>query len=212
MKLIGRSGSSASYRVRIALALKGAGDRVAIEHITEGAQYDDAFRALNPQMRLPCLVTEDGVIVQSMAILEYLDEVFPDPPLLPGSALDRARSRAIAQIVVADIHPLQNTGALRVLGTDFGLGAEAQQDWARHWIRRGLAACEELLTTHPTGPFATGDTPGMADICLIPQMRNAARFGVDISDLTRLAAIAAAAAEHPAFIAAHPDNNPNPDD
>lgn len=211
MRLLCRSGSSASYRVRIALHLKGLADRIAVEHLSQADFKSDAYRRINPEARVPALDTGSGLITQSMAILEYFEDAFPDPSILPDDPLDRARSRSLAQIVVSDIHPLQNTGALAVLERDFGLAEDAQRDWARHWIRRGLLACEAALSGGRT-PYACGDVPTMADICIVPQMRNADRFGVPTDDLLRLTAIRETCLAHPAFAAAHPDANPDPSD
>ncbi|WP_370282844.1 maleylacetoacetate isomerase [Pseudooceanicola sp.] len=210
MKLLARSGSSAAYRCRIALNLKGIA--AEIENLPAGAHRDAAYLSVNPQGRIPALLTDEGALVQSMAILDYLDELVPDPSLLPGGLHARARARGVAQIIVADVHPLQNVGAMEVMGGMFGVDAEGQRAWARHWIERGLAACEALLAreTHG-GAYAFGDRPGLADLCLVPQMRNAARFGADVSGLIRINAVTEACLVHPAFVAAHPDRHPDPD-
>ncbi|WP_375687657.1 maleylacetoacetate isomerase [Pseudooceanicola sp. LIPI14-2-Ac024] len=210
MKLLSRSGSSAAYRCRIALNLKGIDAEVV--NLRDGEFYEAPYLAINPQGRIPTLITDDGPISQSMAILEYLDEVQPAPPFLPTAPIDRAHARAVAQIVVADVHPLQNSGTLRLLAEDHGIGAAGQRSWAQTWIARGLAACEALLTREDHGgSYAFGATPGLADICIVPQMRNAGRFSVDTTCLPRLTAITAACLEHPAFAAAHPDRHPDPD-
>ncbi|MGR3454900.1 maleylacetoacetate isomerase [Pseudooceanicola sp.] len=210
MKLLSRSGSSAAYRCRIALNLKGIDAEV--ENLRDGAFQEEPYLSLHPQGRIPALLTDAGALVQSAAILEYLDDLVPDPPLLPADPHARARARGVAQIVVSDIHPLQNVGALDVLTEMFGVDESGRRDWARHWIERGLAACEALLAreTHG-GPYAFGDAPGLADLCLVPQMRNAARFGVDVTPLLRVNAVTEACLVHPAFVAAHPDRHPDPD-
>jgi len=210
MKLLSRSGSSAAYRCRIALNLKGIDAEV--ENLRDGAFQEEPYLSLHPQGRIPALLTDAGALVQSAAILEYLDDLVPDPPLLPADPHARARARGVAQIVVSDIHPLQNVGALDVLTEMFGVDESGRRDWARHWIERGLAACDALLAreTHG-GPYAFGDAPGLADLCLVPQMRNAARFGVDVTPLLRVNAVTEACLVHPAFVAAHPDRHPDPD-
>lgn len=210
MKLLARSGSSAAYRCRIALNLKGIDAEV--ENVRDGAFREEPYLSVNPQGRIPALVTDEGALVQSFAILEYLDELVPEPPLLPEALHARARARGIAQVIVADVHPLQNSGALEMLGEMFGVEDDGKRAWARLWIERGLAACEALLARESHGgPYAFGDTPGLADLCIVPQMRNAARFGADVSGLIRVNAVTEACLAHPAFIAAHPDRHPDPD-
>jgi maleylacetoacetate isomerase len=210
MKLYSHFRSSASYRVRIALALKGiAYDTVAVP-LGKGAQDAPAYRALNPQGLVPTLVDGDTVLVQSLAIIEYLEETVPQPALLPRSPADRAHVRALAEIVACDIHPLNN---LRVRGpalTDFGLDAEQRQAWVEKWIVLGFSAFEAMVAGDPrTGTFCCGDAPGVADICLVPQVFNARSFKVDLSPYPTLMRITEACAALPAFAAAAPERQPD---
>ena len=203
MKLHGYFRSSAAWRVRIALGLKGLKAEDVFHHLRKGEQTEPAYLALNPQGLLPAFETDDGqVLTQSLAIIEYLDEVYPEPSLLPGDALNRAKIRAAALVVAADIHPIQNLKILnrvRALGQD----DEGVQLWARTTIDEGLAALNSLLEAQ-SGPFALGDQPTLADICLIPQLGNARRFGVDLR-WPRLLQIETACLALPAFQDAAPD-------
>lgn len=196
--------SSAAYRVRIALALKGiAYDRVAVDLAT-GAQRGAAHLALNPQGLVPALQIDGRVLTQSLAIIEYLDETRPGPALLPGDAPGRARVRALAQAIACDLHPVSN---LRVMQRVEALaGPEARAAWNRDNIAAGLAAFEPLLD-HPAfeGRFCHGAGPGLADCVLIPQLYNAARWEVPVDHLPRIRAVAASCAALPALAAAHPD-------
>lgn len=196
--------SSASYRVRIALALKGIGhDRVVVD-LVAGEQRAPAHLAINPQGLVPVLEIDGLVLAQSLAILGYLDETRPDPPLLPLEPAARAHVRAIALAIACEVHPVSN---LSVLARVEALaGPEARGDWNRDNICRGLVAVERLLD-HPgfTGQFCHGDRPGLADCALIPQLYNAARWGVGFNHLPRISAVARACAVHPAFLAAHPE-------
>lgn len=197
--------SSASYRVRIALALKGiAYDRVPVD-LVAGEQRGAANMAVNPQGLVPSLEIDGLVLTQSLAIIGYLDETRADPPLLPPDPAGRARVRAIALAVACEIHPLSNPSVLSRV--EALAGAEARARWNRDNIARGLEAVDRMLD-HPgfTGRFCHGDVPGLADCALIPQVYNAARWGVDYAHLTRIRAVEAACADHPAFAAAHPDN------
>ncbi|UFN47242.1 maleylacetoacetate isomerase [Roseomonas sp. OT10] len=204
MRLHGYFRSSAAWRVRIALNLKGlAADQVS-HHLRHGGQRDPAYLRLNPQGLVPALETGSGaVLTQSLAICEWLEEVHPAPPLLPGSPEQRARIRAFALAIACDIHPVQNLKVLTRLRA-LGLGKEQVQGWARQTIEEGLAACEALLDGQP-GPFCFGDTPTLADLCLVPQLGNARRFGADLSPVPRLRAAEAACAALPAFQAAVPE-------
>lgn len=197
--------SSASYRVRIALGIKGIGyDRVPVDLVAADHRRPQHM-AVNPQGLVPALQIDGLVLTQSLAILEYLEETRPEPPLLPAAPAARARQRAIALAVACEIHPVSNLGVLQRVQAL--AGPEAREEWNRDNIASGLRAVEALLD-HPgfTGAFCDGDTPGMADCTLIPQLYNAARWGVEVGHLPRLRAVAEACAEHPAFIAAHPDN------
>ncbi|MDE2364207.1 MAG: maleylacetoacetate isomerase [Hyphomicrobiales bacterium] len=204
MRLHGYFRSSAAYRVRIALNLKGLrADHVA-HHLRKGEQRAPDYLALNPQGLVPTLETGDGrVLTQSLAIMEWLDETHPAPPLLPKDPFRRALVRAFAFAIACEIHPVQN---LKVLARLRGLGfAEAQvQDWARQVNAEGLEACETLVADEP-GPFCFGATPTLADICLTPQLANARRFGVDVAAFPRLLRAEAAARALPAFAEAAPE-------
>jgi maleylpyruvate isomerase len=204
MILYGYYRSTAAWRVRIALNLKGMAVEHRFRHLRRGEQRAPDYLALNPQGLLPALALEGGaVLTQSLAICEYLEEVQPEPPLLPGPPLARARVRGFAQAIACDIHPVQN---LKVLNRVKALGhAQEEADgWAREVIAEGLAACEALLPDS-SGPFCFGATPGLADLCLVPQLFNARRFGVALEALPRLLAAEAACLPLPAFAAAVPE-------
>ena len=206
--------SSASYRVRIALNLKNIDYDSDFVHLTRrgGRQFDPDYRSLNPQAQVPSLVDdeEDEVLLQSMAIIEYLDEVFPEPPLLPGDPIERARVRALAQIVACDIHPLNNLRVLAYLVRALGQGEEDRLRWYRHWVGRGLDAIEELLSDNPdTGPFCHGDAPTLADICLVPQVYNARRYDCDLTYYPTIVRIDTRCAEIAAFRDAAPEIQPD---
>jgi maleylpyruvate isomerase len=204
MKLHGYFRSSASYRVRIALNLKGLRADHLSRHLRKGEQRDPAFLALNPQGLVPALQDDGGaVLTQSLAIIEWLEETHPEPPLLPKDPLRRARVRAFAQAIACDIHPVQN---LKVLGRlrELGLPEEQVTGWAAWANREGLAACEALIAGEP-GPFCFGEAPTIADLCLVPQLFNARRFGVDVAAYPRLLKAEAAAQGMKAFADAAPD-------
>jgi len=212
MKLYSYWRSSTSYRVRIALNLKGlAYDYVPVNLIKDGGQHlQDAYRALNPQAIVPTLVDGETVLGQSLAICEYLEETYPAPPLLPGDAAGRARVRAFAQAVTSEIHPLTNLRVLKHLTGDMGLSEEAKLDWYRYWTGRGLAVLEALVAGHPdTGRYVHGDTPTLADACLVPQMYNARRFEVDLAPYPTLRRLDDTARQHDAFAAAAPERQPD---
>ncbi|MDA5194855.1 maleylacetoacetate isomerase [Govanella unica] len=203
--------SSAAYRVRIALNLKGlAYDPEAI-HLTRdgGDQHTPAYRAVNPQGLIPALKLGDGtVLIQSLAIIEYLDETIPEPRLLPGDAIRRAEIRALAEMVACDIHPLNNLRVLQYLKRELGQTQDSIDQWYRHWVVTGFAALEAQAARH-SQPFLCGDTPTLADICLVPQMYNARRFATDLTPYPRLVAIDAAATALPAFAKAAPEEQPD---
>lgn len=204
--------SSAAYRVRIALHLKGlAYDALPVHLIHHGGeQLLPAYRALNPAALLPTLDDDGALLTQSLAIIEYLDERYPAPPLLPGDALARAQVRALAQTIACDIHPLGNLRVLNYLSGTLGFADPAKQGWSRHWIEQGFSALEALLTRQQDrGRFCHGDSPSMADCCLVPQVFNARRFGVDLAPYPTIAAVDAACGALPAFIAAHPSQQPD---
>ena len=207
MRLHGYFRSAAAWRVRIALGLKGLTAMPVFHHLRRNEQCAPDYLAINPQGLVPALETDDGAIItQSMAIIEWLDETCPTPPLLPGDALARAHVRAFALALVADTHPVQN---LRVLNTLRGLSLteDAVTRWAAEVNANGLAACETLAQDH--GAFCFGDTPGLADICLVPQLGNARRFGVDVQRFPRLLAKEAACNALPAFTEASPARQPD---
>lgn len=199
--------SSAAYRVRIALHLKGlAFDSVPVHLVQDGgAQHAAAYVARNPQRLVPTLQHGESVLTQSLAIIEYLDEMFPETPLLPADALARQRARALAQLVACDIHPLGNLRVLQYLERELGLPGEARTRWIARWVRDGLAAYEALLEREGAGDFSVGDAPGIADCALIPQLYNARRFSIDLSPYPRILRIDAACAALPAFRAAAPE-------
>lgn len=168
-----------------------------------------AYRQLNPQALVPALEYQGVVLTQSLAIIEWLDEVYPEPAFLPTDPLSRAHARAFAQIIACDIHPLQNLRVLDYLKADLGQPQTVLDAWCRRWISEGLAACEALLARAPDSTFAFGETPGLADICLAPQMFSADRFGVDLSAMPRLRAVRQACEALPAFANAHPARQPD---
>lgn len=200
--------ATAPYRVRIGLALKGLDYDYAAVDLLAGEQREAAYRAVNPQGLTPALDLGEGrVLTQSLAILEWLEETHPAPPLLPADPLDRATVRAMAGIVACDIHPLNNTRVgrrLMEMGHDMG----AVTDWMRGWIVEGFETLEPMVARHGTG-FAFGDQPGLADCCLVPQVYSARRYGVDLAPYPALTAAADRAAALPAFAAAHPDRQPD---
>jgi maleylpyruvate isomerase len=207
MRLHGYFRSSASYRVRIALNLKGLSAEHLPHHLRKGEQRDPAYLAINPQGLVPTLQDQGIIITQSLAIIEWLEETHPEPPLLPKDALRRAHVRAFAQVLACDTHPVQNLKVLTRL-RELGLAGEKVTDWAAWANREGLAACEALLANE-AGPFCFGEAPGMADLCLVPQLANARRFGVDLSGFPRLLKAEAAAKNIKAFADAAPERQPD---
>jgi maleylpyruvate isomerase len=204
--------SSASYRVRIALNIKGLTARHVPVHLTRngGEQNQDNYKALNPQGLVPLLRDGDLYLSQSLAILEYLEERYPSPPLLPAPIEDRALVRQLALEIACDIHPLNNLRVLNFLAGTLGLPETAKPQWVQHWITLGFDALERrLATSHRRGRFCLGDRPTFADCCLVPQVFNARRFGVDLSRYPTLSAIDLACEEHPAFALAHPSVQPD---
>jgi maleylpyruvate isomerase len=210
MKYWGYFRSSSSYRCRIAFGLKGVAPEFVPVHLRNGAQKSTDFAAVNPQQLLPAMETDAGdVLIQSLAILEWLDETIPHPPLLPADPLARAQVRGFAQVIACEIHPLQNLRVLAYLRGPLAQSDAAVQAWIARWITDGLTTCEALLARRPATRFAFGDTPGIADICLIPQVFSAQRFGVDISYLPRVNAVYDECQTIPAFAAAHPRRQPD---
>lgn len=204
--------SSAAYRLRIALHLKGLAYDTVPVHLLKGGgeQLHSAFRAVNPAALVPVLQDGGETLTQSLAIMEYLEETHPQPPLLPADALGRARVRALALAVACDIHPLNNLRVLNYLSGELQAGTQARKAWARHWIALGFSALEAHLAQHPhTGVFCHGDTPTLADCCLVPQVFNGRRFGVDMAPYPTLARIAQHCETLAPFIAAHPARQPD---
>jgi maleylpyruvate isomerase len=203
MKLHGYFRSSASYRVRIALNLKGLSADHLPHHLRKGEQRDPAYLAINPQGLVPTLQDDRAIITQSLAIIEWLEETHPEPPLLPSDPLRRAHVRAFAMALACDTHPVQNLKVLARL-RQLGLPEEQVTGWAAWANREGLAACEALVADE-SGPFCFGAAPTMADLCLVPQLANARRFGVDVAAFPRLLKAEAAAKNLKAFADAAPE-------
>lgn len=203
--------SSAAFRVRIALHLKGLlFDSVPVHLVRDGGQQrTPAYAARNPQRLVPTLTHGDVVLTQSLAIIEYLDEVFPSAPLLPTDPLSRHRARALAQLVACDIHPLGNLRVLQYLEQELQLPADARTQWISRWIRDGLSAFETLLERAQGGDFCIGTSPTLADCALVPQLYNARRFGIDLTPYPRLRHIDATCMALPAFQAAAPERQPD---
>lgn len=200
--------SSTSYRARIALEMKGLSYDYVPHHLRHGDHLEPSYLAVNPQGLVPALVLNDGTLLtQSLAIIEYLDEIQPAPPLLPGDALGRARVRMLAQMIACDIHPVNNLRVLTSLRTLFGAGDQDITNWFRHWVNEGFQPLEKILASSPqTGTFCHGETPGLADICLAAQITSNARFGVDLAPYPTITRINAACMALPAFQKAAPQN------
>ncbi|MGA7073780.1 MAG: maleylacetoacetate isomerase [Bradyrhizobium sp.] len=207
MKLHGYFRSSASYRVRIALNLKGLSAEHLSHHLRKGEQRAADYLAINPQGFVPTVQGDGANLTQSLAIIEWLDETHPEPPLLPKEPLRRARVRAFAQVIACDTHPIQNLKILARL-RELGLPEEKVTEWAAWANREGLAACEKLIAAE-AGPFCFGDAPTIADLCLVPQLGNARRFGVDVAVFPRLLKAEAAAKALKAFADAAPERQPD---
>jgi maleylacetoacetate isomerase len=212
LKLYGYWRSSAAYRVRIALNLKGLDHQAESVHLLRegGEQHSEPYSKLNPQELVPVLMHGNRVLRQSLAIIEYLDETWPDPPLLPATARDRARVRGIAQLLACDIHPLNNLRVLQFFESTWNVPQPEREMWVRHWVEDGFEALERLLQENPsTGDYCEGDTPTLADCCLVPQVYNATRFGVDMTAYPTLQRINTACLAMPAFERARPENQPD---
>ena len=209
MTLYGYWRSSATYRVRIAMALKGLSYETKSVNLLKGGQKDDAFGQVNPQKLLPALVLETGeTLSQSMAILEYLETVYPDAPLLPQDPIEAANVRSFSLAIAADIHPIQNISVFAYLKAEYGASQDQTQAWAKHWMQSRFPALEQVASKS-AGQFLFGDKPGLAECCLIPQLYNARRFDVDLDLFPSLLKIDARCAELDAFKAAHPDRQPD---
>jgi maleylpyruvate isomerase len=209
VKLFSYFRSSAAYRVRIALNLKELPYEIVPIHLTKdgGRQHTQEFRAINPLARVPALELSGGeVLTQSLAIIEYLDEIHPEPPLLPPAALGRARARAIAQMIACDIHPLNNLIALQYLRRQLKHEQPDIDAWYQHWITQGFTAMEEMLDP---APYACGQHVTVADICLVPQVANARRLKVPLEKFPKIVAVDAACLKLPAFDKARPENQPD---
>lgn len=200
--------SGAAYRTRIALELKGLSYEQQGHDLRTGAQKEPAYVALNPQGMVPALEVDGAVLTQSPAILEWLEEAHPTPALLPSDAIGRAHVRAMAALIGCDIHPLNNLRVGKALREGFGADQAAVDAWAARWILPGFEALEALVARHGAG-WSYGDAPTLADCYLIPQIYSAGRFNVPLDAFPRLLAIDEAAREHPAFMAAHPDSQPD---
>jgi maleylacetoacetate isomerase len=210
MKLYGYFRSSAAFRVRIALNLKKLDYENAFIHLRRGDQAGPEFLTVNPQGLVPALEMGDQLLTQSLAIIEYLDEIHPEPPLLPRDASGRARIRALAAIVACDIHPLNNLRVLRYLHRPLGHDQKAIEHWYNHWITSGFDAFERLLADDPrTGNFCHGDTPGLADIALVPQVYNAHRYPLDLTHYPTIMRVYENCKTLDAFAAADPDRQPD---
>ncbi|MFL6621517.1 MAG: maleylacetoacetate isomerase [Sulfurifustis sp.] len=212
MKLHNAFRSSASYRVRIALNLKGLDYEYRPVHLSRngGEQFTAEFRAMNPQSLVPVLQDGERFLTQSLAIIEYLDETHPQPPLLPREPVARARVRALALAIACDMHPINNLRTLNYLTKQLGVSDDAKNAWYRHWVALGFQALEaQLAGSRETGAFCHGDTPGLADCCLIPQLFNARRFQCDISAYPTLLRIEQNCNALPAFQRAAPGQQPD---
>jgi maleylpyruvate isomerase len=209
MKLYTYFRSSAAYRVRIALNLKGLPYEMVSIHLTKdgGRNRTPEFRAINPQMRVPALELSSGeVLTQSLAIIEYLDDIHPEPPLLPADALARAKVRAVAQTIACDIHPLNNTSPLRYLKRELKHEQPELDVWYRHWVTVGFEAIEAMIEP---GPYACGAHVTLADICLVPQVANARRVQTPLDKFPKIVAVDAACLKLAAFDKARPENQPD---
>ena len=203
--------SSTSTRLRAALNLKGMTYDYISHHLRKGEHRSPDYLAINPQGLVPAVVLPDGhVLTQSLAIIEYLDETVPEPPLLPETAVDRARVRALAYAIACEVHPVNNLRVLAYLKSDFGADDEATVAWVRHWVDETFVPLEKMLAQDPrTGRFCHGDRPGLADVCLYAQALNNRRFNVDMTPYPTIVRIVEACAALPQFVQAAPENQPD---
>jgi maleylacetoacetate isomerase len=212
MKLYTFFRSSASYRVRIALNLKGLSYEQVPVHLRRGGgeQLQSAYRSINPQALVPTLDDRGRILTQSLAIIEYLEETHPLPPLLPKDPVERALVRSMALLVACEIHPIQNLRVLNYLKKEYQTNDEQVNQWAQHWIDLGLGALEQMISREPNpGKFCFGSTPTMADICLIPQLGNARRYGCNLSQYPKILTVEDACLALPAFFNATPEKQPD---
>jgi maleylpyruvate isomerase len=212
MQLYGYFRSSASFRVRIALNLKGLRyEQIAVHLVKDGGgQNSAAFEQVNPEKLVPVLRVDDHALTQSLAIIEYLEEAYPQPPLLPHDRFNRAYVRAVALAIACEVHPLNNLRVLKYVKNTLNAGEEGKDMWYRHWCKTGLEAVEAQVTRHgKAGKFCLGDTPTLADVCLVPQWFNAQRFNTDLSGCPALAAIVANCLQLKAFDGATPAKQPD---
>jgi maleylacetoacetate isomerase len=212
MKLYTFFRSSASYRVRIALNLKGLKYEQAPIHLRRGGgeQLSAAYKAINPQALVPALEDGGKILTQSLAIIEYLEERYPQPPLLPRDPADKALVRSMALVIACEIHPIQNLRVLQYVKREYGQSNEQVNRWAQHWINLGLAALEQMIVAQPRrGKFCFGDNPTLADICLVPQLGNARRYGCDLSPYPAIIEIEKNCMALPAFADAAPEKQPD---
>jgi maleylacetoacetate isomerase/maleylpyruvate isomerase len=208
MKLYSYWRSTTSYRVRAALNLKDLSYETISVDLVAGDQRSEKYSAINPGLGVPTLVLDDGTtLTQSMAILDYIDAVYPAPRLMPKDPLERARVLAVAQSVATDIHPVNNLRIISQLKKRFGTSAEDAADWMNHWMHEGLTAIESLLPDNDG--FAFGNAPNIADICIVAQVYNARRWGLDLSPFSKIERIESACLDLPAFVEAHPDKQPD---
>ena len=212
LRLYGYWRSSAAYRVRIALELKALPYEYVTVHLVRdgGEQRKPDYRRINPQGRVPTLEHDGRMLTQSLAIVDYLDELWPEPALLPPTPAERARVRALAQLIACDIHPLNNLRVLQYLNRTLGQAEPARDDWYRHWITDGFAALEVLLAqSSDTGRYCHGDTPGLADVCLVPQVYNARRYKCDLEPFPTITRIDQSCNALAAFERARPERQPD---
>ena len=212
MKLYTFFRSSASFRVRIALNLKGLGYEQVPIHLRRGGgeQFTANYKQINPQSLLPTLESEGRYLTQSLAIIEYLDETHPNPPLLPKNAADRALVRSMALVIACEVHPIQNLRVLNYVKKEYQQSDDQVNQWAQHWIDLGFASLEQMISAQTArGKFCFGDTPTVADICLVPQLGNARRFGCDLSRYPNIVSIEKVCLALPAFADAAPDKQPD---
>lgn len=212
MKLYTFFRSSASYRVRIALNFKGVSYEQAPIHLRRsgGEQFTAAYKAVNPQALVPALEDNGKILTQSLAIIEYLEDKYPRPPLLPADPADKALVRGMALIIACEVHPIQNLRVLNYVKKEYNQTDDQVNRWAQHWINLGLTALEQLIVAQPNhGKFCFGDTPTLADICLVPQLGNARRYGSDLSQYPNILGVEKNCMTLPAFVNAAPEKQPD---